>query len=395
MTRMPARNLTDARIPWVDVAKALGIVLVFHGHFVQWFIPLGVEAAAAQMKWIYAFHMPMFFMLVGFVYKDRAIPFDAFIKRQLRTRLVPAWIFNIVGMFAWIATQYARGANGWVQQQGWGALFRHCATETLALLYQGRARVEWNIVTWFLICLFTIELWQYGLRPLLRSTRRLVISMLCFAALAVLVNIYSDPIHVLFPQRHWWYISAGLTAMVFYQLGMLLRRLGLLTDGGVSPTRVIFAAACFLVTLGTYELNRAADANEFGVVLMVAARFGNLGWFLVTALAGSFFIVFLSQLVAGSRLLQYVGRITLTLLCLDGILLEFVNRPLADVMVARGLTDSTWGFTILGLLCTVLSLAICLPANWLLERYAPWTIGGRKQRAVPSVQVETPPVSAA
>ena len=383
---MPTRSLTDARIPWVDVAKALGIVLVFHGHFVQWFIPLGVQAAAAQMKWIYAFHMPMFFMLVGFVYKDRAVPFDAFIKRQVRTRLVPAWIFNIVGMFAWVAREYARGADGWVQQHGWGALVRHCATETAELFYQGRARVEWNIVTWFLICLFTIELWQYALRPLLRNTRRLVTSMLCFAALAVLVDIYSDPIHVLLPQRHWWYISAGLTAMVFYQLGMLLRRLGLLTGAGLSPTRVILAAACLLLTLATYELNHAADANEFGVVLLVAARYGNLGWFLVTALAGSFFIVFLSQLVAGSHLLQYVGRITLTLLCLDGILLEFANRPLADVMLAHGLTDGTWRFTILGVLCTLLSLALCLPVNWLLERYAPWMVGRTKRPSTPPPQ---------
>ena len=61
----------SSRIPWVDVAKGLGIALVFYGHFVQCFIDLGVPAAAGQMRWIYSFHMPFFFLLVGYVYKDR------------------------------------------------------------------------------------------------------------------------------------------------------------------------------------------------------------------------------------------------------------------------------------------------------------------------------------
>jgi len=45
MTSVPSSPKIDSRIPWVDTAKAIGIGLVFYGHFVQHFIPLGVPAA--------------------------------------------------------------------------------------------------------------------------------------------------------------------------------------------------------------------------------------------------------------------------------------------------------------------------------------------------------------
>jgi fucose 4-O-acetylase-like acetyltransferase len=90
----------------VDLAKGMGIAIVFCGHFVQCFIDPGVPIASSQMRWIHAIHMPMFFMLVGFVYKERALLFDGFIKRQVRTRLVPVWVFNVAGMLIWIATEY-------------------------------------------------------------------------------------------------------------------------------------------------------------------------------------------------------------------------------------------------------------------------------------------------
>jgi len=394
MSLTPKSTTAASRIEWVDVAKALGIVLVFHGHVVQEFIPLRVGAAAHQMRWIYAFHMPMFFLLVGLVYKGRALAFDEFLRRQVRTRLVPAWIFNVVGMLIWIAVEQARGPDGWIQQHGWGAAVRTCGTQLLELLYQGRARENWNIVTWFLICLFTVELLQFGLRPLVKTTPRLIASLLGFAILSTLITTYSDQVHLLFPQRHWWYISGALMALVFYQLGMLLRRLGLLTGGGSTARRAILAAACLLITLATYNRNAGAGSNGSGVVMMVDARFGDAGWFFVTALAGAFFIVFTSQLLARSCWLQAIGRKTMTLMCLNGLLLAFVYPPLAKVTVAGGLADNVWEFTALALLYTVLSLALCIPLDTLLGRYVPWAIG-RKPRPARTPAAETTPAAPA
>ena len=168
--------------------------------------------------------------------------------------------------------------------------------------------------------------------------------------------------------------------MIFYQLGILLRRLGWLIGDGATARQVALAAACLLATLVTYQLNHGLRTYHFGVVLMVDAKFGNPWWFFVTALAGSFFIVYASQVLAGNRLLKYLGQNTLTLMCMDGILLEFVNPELADLIVGLGLGHHWLVFSGTCLVCTVLSLLICLPVNWFLQQHLPWTVGRSRLR---------------
>jgi len=371
----------DSRIPWVDVAKGLGIALVFYGHFVQRFIDLGVPAAAYQMKWIYSFHMPFFFLLVGYVYKDRGLSFEEFLKRQFRTRLVPVWAFSILTMFVWIGSEYAAGPSGWVQRFGWLGLMRHCAGETFAVVVQGRP--NWNLLTWFLICLFVAEIWHFALHRWLRRTRYLVVSIVCVGAVIVLMDLYADTIHErVGARRHWWLATSSTAALWFYQVGILLRRLGWLNRGKSKLQLCILTAAFLAVSLLTFNLNRSLDEQPLPVVLMVVAYYGNIGWFLVGSLAGTGFVIYLSRILSASRVLRYMGGITLTLMCLDGILHEFVNPAVAE-FIAR-VTPAPQVMLLTGICAvgTVLSLLVCLPVNWLLERYVPFALGRAGRRRV-------------
>ena len=55
------------RLDAVDVARALGLVLVYYGHFIEQVMYLKNPAAAVHYKWIYSFHMILFFVLSGWV----------------------------------------------------------------------------------------------------------------------------------------------------------------------------------------------------------------------------------------------------------------------------------------------------------------------------------------
>jgi len=371
---------TSQRIEWVDAAKAIGIFLVFYGHFVQRFVDLGVSSALYQMRWVYAFHIPLFFLLVGLVYKDRGLSLDVFIKRQVLTRLVPVWVFNIVNMLLSVASEYLRGESGWVVQHGWASLAGHFAKKTWAMFYQGQA--NWNIVTWFLICLFTVEFWQFFLQPLLRKTWNLVFSIGLFGVATVLVSTYAEDIHnVLGPKQHWWHVSSGLGAMFFYQLGILMRRLGLLIKERSTLHRCALGAICLAVTLATFNLNDPLNNSPLPVVLMVGAKYGNVWWFFLTALAGTGFVIYASQLLAVSSLLKYVGQVTLALMCLDGIFHDFVNPPVARLIVSLMPEQNVLLFTGIYLVGTALSIVISIPVIWLLNRYLPFVLGRGMGRA--------------
>lgn len=385
MTSVPSSPKIDSRIPWVDTAKAIGIGLVFYGHLVQHFIGLGVPAATDQMKWIYSFHMPFFFLLVGFVYKDRGLRFEKFLKRQVLTRLVPVWVFNLVGMGIWIVSEYLAGPSGWIERLGWASLVRHCADEMFSVLVYGRP--VWNTLTWFLTCLFTVEICQFVLHRLLRRSVYLTVSILCFGTLAVLMDYYAEAIHnVLGDRRHWWLVTSAAMALMFYQLGILLRRLGWLNAIESRLSLCMLAAVLLTVSLLTFNRNHALNDHSVPVVLMIGAYYGNIWWFLLSSLAGIAAMLYISQIFAANRVLTYLGQITLTLMCLDGILLDFVNPGAAALLMRLHPEQNVWFFTALCLVCTVLSLLVCIPANWLLERYLPFVIGraGRPRAPFPA-----------
>jgi len=53
------------RIDYLDTAKAIGMYLVYYGHFIEKLYYAGSIAAFSELKLIYSFHIPLFFFLAG------------------------------------------------------------------------------------------------------------------------------------------------------------------------------------------------------------------------------------------------------------------------------------------------------------------------------------------
>ena len=82
------------RLPWVDVGKGIGILLVVYGHATGGLISArllsGDGLAAASFYAIYTFHMPLFFFLSGlFVPKRIARDRLGFAVNLLKTIVYP------------------------------------------------------------------------------------------------------------------------------------------------------------------------------------------------------------------------------------------------------------------------------------------------------------------
>src|SRR4051794_36832842 len=58
------------RVEWIDTAKGIAIILVVVGHDLRGLMAAGILPRAGATEiidgWIYAFHMPLFFVLAGF-----------------------------------------------------------------------------------------------------------------------------------------------------------------------------------------------------------------------------------------------------------------------------------------------------------------------------------------
>lgn len=76
---------------WVDWAKSIGIYLVVFGHA---FYP--TEGYGCDVKnFVYAFHMPLFFFLSGYLFKKRD-SFFCFLKKNVKSLVVPYIFFNVL-----------------------------------------------------------------------------------------------------------------------------------------------------------------------------------------------------------------------------------------------------------------------------------------------------------
>lgn len=81
------------RIKYVDIFRGIGIILMVLGH-----IGLG----DVFHHYIHAFHMPMFFFISGFCYKQKNISMYMFIKSKSFSLLLPYTVFGVIQYILWL-----------------------------------------------------------------------------------------------------------------------------------------------------------------------------------------------------------------------------------------------------------------------------------------------------
>jgi fucose 4-O-acetylase-like acetyltransferase len=350
-------NSSEKRIPWVDTARALGMFLVFYGHVVEAMVDEGYQAAFPQFKFIYSFHMPLFFIIAGFFFKRRFPTIVLEIRDLFFRRLIPVLIFGALTLPFWLL--FYRYVFGYIQ---WDDL----ALRTYRYI-QGHP--DLNTITWFLICLFTTEVIAAFLLPSRNPVIILLLSLIFFRlGLPITTNI-KPIVTILGIQRNTWYFHESLVAFGFYALGLwVFRFLRNLT--AIHPLiRAVLAIIALMLTLLTFDLN--GDYEGF-VAIMKISEHGSAGWFLLTALTGTFFTLLLSTLLPRNRLVTFIGRNTLVYLGISGIFHEFIN----DLLVRNvPISDTTPSVILVSLLITLASIILSIPLVWFLIGEFPQLVG--------------------
>lgn len=199
----------QGRYAWVDTAKGAAIILVVAGHAWRGLeaanllddLPPGVFAAI-DMR-IYAFHMPLFFLLSGLFLRQSLCsrPVADYVGSRLLRLLWPmllwAYVFAAVKVMAGDLANSPMGVE-----------------EVLRSPIPGR----WHL--WFLWALLLLHLGLLALRPLLcrARLRRPVLWLLLGASLALQAVPFAPAVHA--------WTSNALHFLPYLALGLLLTELG-------------------------------------------------------------------------------------------------------------------------------------------------------------------------
>ena len=367
-----SRVADTQRIFWLDAAKAYGMMLVFYGHFVERVYQTGNEAALLQERLIYAFHMPLFIFIAGFFARTEAGRPWAFLKRGLLTRILPALFFSLL-IIPGIAIEHlfppdVENRSGqfrlyWLDQMAWAAI---------NFLRTG---FPLNTPVWFVICLFVVEFYHFLAVRVLRSAIAVALAIPAFWVSGAWLN------HDVPSFSDIWFARESILLYGIYLLGYLLRRTQALERLTTRAQAFILLASTALL-LSTFNLNPGDPHSGLTpVVLINLSQHGDPFLFAVTALAGCFAIAGLSLFTPHWRWVSWLGRNTLILMGLNGFFFAFVNHRVAG---ALQLAESQ--FLLVGVcgLVTALSLIVCIPFVWLLNRYLPSLVGRSRAPAIHS-----------
>lgn len=229
-----------------------------------------------------------------------------------------------------------------------------------------RGYPEFAVPTWFLVCLFVLEAYHFAVSRALTTPPRIALTMVLFFVAGWLLTRHVDK-----PWTDVWFIRESVFLYSFYLLGFLLRRTGALERPGGRLSSWFMLAAGGAVVWFTFDLN--PGSRFFApVVLVNLSQHGDLFYFTLTALAGCLAVIGLSRLTCGSRMVSFIGRHTLVLMGLNSFFFWFVNHNLAH---ALQLPSSPGAVGVACAAVTAVSLGLCAPAVWLLDRYLPQLVG--------------------
>jgi len=133
----------------IDLAKALAIASVVLGHILEARVLAdGGMVTTVLYRWIYAFHMPFWFLLSGYLYRSAQEP-GRFFGKKLVHLMVPylAWLVVFNGKaIAGLGVNLVRGMTG----EKWQFYRDHFYNQA----YGGELVGGAQMVLWFPVCLF-------------------------------------------------------------------------------------------------------------------------------------------------------------------------------------------------------------------------------------------------
>jgi acyltransferase len=358
----------SVRLAYADVARLIGIFLVYHGHVVERMMYLGNAAAAHQYKFIYSFHMPLFFVLSGLIAKDWAAEqsIGQFAKSRFFSRIVPLIFFNLA--LALLSLIHKPDFPPIPLETG--ADYGNAALMTALQL------PVFDVPTWFLMCLVVVECIHCAVfRSLRGSDVRILVAIVVSYLAGYALNSrfqFFQPGNYALP--NWWIAYEAITMYALYLVGVLIRRRGWLSGDVAWFMPALLAIIGFAIVAFTFDLNQGPFRMKIEAVVILAAAHGHILWFPLTALAGTLAVLALGKMLERADWMAWLGRNALILFCLNGVVYHHVNGPFSAWFTAI-LPQDGWSVAAGAALLSVASIALAVPLVIALDRWLPQLVG--------------------
>lgn len=292
------------RIDALDVAKGIGMILVVFAH---------INYTPALLIPIYSFHMPLFFILAGVVFRKEKYPaFGDFLVSRLKSLYLPYLVFSLAPIAASLVLECIAGIS--LLSDG------NYADAVWQILVAWNSSTVINPPLWFVPCLLAVEILYFFIAKLNRPWIAAVSILLAGAGWLLesgLIPAIPLP----------WSLDTALFALSFYATGHLaapylkaaIHRIR--THKHKVLLCLAIAAVCILVWY--------LAAMHNGKISM-GSKILNNGFLLYFAgVLGTMWLLAISILLEKSRFLKYMGRNTFCIMGIHYLLKIFMIKLIA------------------------------------------------------------------
>jgi fucose 4-O-acetylase-like acetyltransferase len=320
-----------SRLEFVDIAKGIGIMIVCFGHS-------GAEDVV--ISWIGGFIVPLFFILSGYMYKDKGIPVGKDLYNKGKKLLKPYFFFSVVLLliykrFAWndiVGVFYSRYC-----------LYTYHAPDNIFFMKAT------NSPMWFLTAMFATFPLFYIIMKNEKYIKWIILSYL-------LITWGCTFLPILLP----WSLDVAFIMAIFMYIGVLFRRQENLLN---KPSYIYWLIIAAFLILCKVNGEPNPSVRELGNSLLL---------YMITGVLGSISMMWICKHLEGkplSGLLADIGRHTLVIFCLQIFIFHQINRVIYGMIHLPA--EGIWLYTA-ALFKVIVASIICMYISKLMMRYMPW-----------------------
>lgn len=329
-------SLKTKRLVWLDQLKAISMYLVVLGHSLLKF------KKQTLFKFIYSFHMPLFFIISGFTFNpNKYTRILECIKDKFIKLVYPYIMLNVLVLPLW----YVNKITGMIPRDSIIKVF-------IGIFYSnaGVVRAPSN-ATWFLMTMFLAQIIYYTLYHYLKDDKSVFIMSCVICIIGLLAPLGKEeldaPLH----------LDVALVAQFYYGCGYILRKnfeyfRKCLEYKTYFKVLVISVTALFFCII-----NKQVDlSNEL---------YRNFTYTLITSLSFSFILIYIIYRSGlHLKILSYIGKNTLIILAL--------HIPLLRVLQA--FFPLFQRNQIYAILASVIIYTLMIPVIWFINKFLKFTI---------------------
>lgn len=278
---------TIKRVDYIDIAKAIGIILVILGHINNY--------NESIKPYIYAFHMPLFFFLYGFSQNKKFInenKIRSIIYRRFKSLIIPYIL--------------------------WALIYAGITPKNIIFIMYGShisLKTVSNSSLWYLPCFFiSVSIYEI-IKFILNKTKfNEKIKYVFLAGIGVCLFIISLILPKFMSLGYLWGMDVALVGAFFIVIGIFSRKIIEIKD--IKLKHIAFFTLFLFILTFLYKI------NKIDYVLMAENNYGNPIAFLISAVLGCYFVIMFSiflDRIMKKRIKNYITFVGKNTLCIFAI----------------------------------------------------------------------------